>query len=101
MTCVPQPSQVNTESSRSEGGLVGVTEEKTNRPEQTGQGMIKDGNCEDATLCWSIQALQSNTYCAKFWTHLAGSQGFFVQCTHRVASRQKPPLQSRGAVGRE
>jgi hypothetical protein len=51
MTCVPQPSQVNTESSSSEGGLVGVTEEKTNRPEQTGQGMIKDGNWEDATLC--------------------------------------------------
>jgi len=44
MTCVPQRSQANTESSRSEGGLVGVTAQKTKRPAQTGQGMIKDGN---------------------------------------------------------
>jgi hypothetical protein len=44
MTWVPQRSQANTESSRSEGGLVGVTVQKTNRPVQTGQGMIKDGN---------------------------------------------------------
>jgi hypothetical protein len=44
MTCVPQRSQAYIESSRSEGGLVGVTVRKTNRPVQTGQGMIKDGN---------------------------------------------------------
>jgi hypothetical protein len=54
MTCVPQRSQAYIESSRSEGGLVGATVRKTNRPVQTGQGMIKDGNWEDATLCWRI-----------------------------------------------
>jgi hypothetical protein len=44
MTWVPQRSQAYVESSRSEGGLVGVMVLKTSRPVQTGQGMIKDGN---------------------------------------------------------
>jgi hypothetical protein len=44
MTCVPQRSHAYVESSRSDGGLVGVMVRKTSRPVQTGQGMIKDGN---------------------------------------------------------
>jgi hypothetical protein len=72
------------ESSRSEGGLVGVTLRKTNRPVQTGQGMIKDGSCEDATLCWRIRALQTQNM-SIFGVIWPGVKDFL--CAAHIASR--------------
>jgi hypothetical protein len=66
---------------------------------QTGQGMIKDGNREDATLCWSIQTPSNQTRTLSIFGLIWLGVKVFLCGAHVGLRRGKSRAIRQGIVG--